>query len=90
MEEMNTKKIYDVKNVTITDEYLSANIDGQYYKFSLKTISKRLLEATNRERQAFQVSPSGYGIHWPMIDEDLSINGLLGIQMTPTEDRLHA
>ena len=27
--------------------------------------------------------PSGYGIHWPLIDEDLSIDGLLGIVHTP-------
>nr|WP_253276482.1 DUF2442 domain-containing protein [Synechococcus sp. PCC 6312] len=27
----------------------------------------------------YQVSPAGYGIHWPLIDEDLSINGLLRI-----------
>ena len=28
---------------------------------------------------AFKVSPSGYGIHWPLIDEDLSFNGLIKI-----------
>jgi hypothetical protein len=24
------------------------------------------------------MSPSGYGIHWPLVDEDLSIDGLIG------------
>jgi len=26
------------------------------------------------------VSPSGYGIHWPELDEDLSVDGLIGIR----------
>ncbi len=29
------------------------------------------------ERAMYRISPSGYGIHWPLIDEDLSINGIL-------------
>jgi len=27
----------------------------------------------------YEFSPSGYGIHWPLIDEDISMDGLLGI-----------
>jgi hypothetical protein len=25
----------------------------------------------------FEISPSGYGIHWPDLDEDLSIDGMI-------------
>ena len=39
--------------------------------------SKRLAAATNQERLKAELSPGGYGIHWPLIDEDLSVNGLL-------------
>jgi hypothetical protein len=28
----------------------------------------------------YEISPSGYGIRWPLIDEDLSIDGLLGVR----------
>jgi hypothetical protein len=28
------------------------------------------------------VSPSGYGVHWPLLDEDIAIDGLLGIVHT--------
>ena len=90
MERINTEKIHEVENVMITDEYLSAKVDGQDYTFPLKRISKRLSEANDQERQAFQISPSGYGIHWPLLDEDLSINGLLGISMSPSKDQLQA
>jgi len=39
--------------------------------------SKKLASATNQERMNAELSPGGYGIHWPLIDEDLSVNGLL-------------
>lgn len=37
----------------------------------------RLLNASPEERNNWQVSSGGYGIHWPDIDEDLSSEGLL-------------
>ncbi len=39
--------------------------------------SPRLAAATEAERLKAELSPGGYGIHWPLLDEDLSINGLL-------------
>lgn len=37
----------------------------------------RLADATKEQLQNFQISPSGRGIHWPEIDEDISAQGLL-------------
>lgn len=37
----------------------------------------RLLHATPAQRNHFVVSGAGYGIHWPEIDEDLSVHGML-------------
>jgi uncharacterized protein DUF2442 len=37
----------------------------------------RLLNATNHQRNNWQIIGAGYGIHWPDLDEDLSIEGLL-------------
>lgn len=39
--------------------------------------SSRLARASLNERMVAKLSPGGYGIHWPLIDEDLSIGGLL-------------
>jgi len=39
--------------------------------------SKRLASATGLERATMELSPGGYGIHWPLLDEDLSIPGLV-------------
>jgi hypothetical protein len=37
----------------------------------------RLLSATVEERSKFEILGGGVGIHWPEIDEDLSVEGLL-------------
>jgi hypothetical protein len=39
--------------------------------------SERLAHASALERNRAILSPSGYGIHWPLIDEDLAIGPLL-------------
>jgi hypothetical protein len=56
----------------------------------MKDVSGILANAKEEEQQAFEVSPSGYGIHWPLIDEDISIDGLLGIEHKPNSDRKSA
>ena len=39
--------------------------------------SPKLAAATAPERQHAELSPGGYGVHWPLVDEDLSIAGLM-------------
>lgn len=36
-----------------------------------------LARASSLERSRAELSPSGYGIHWPLLDEDLAIGPLL-------------
>ncbi len=63
--------------ISFEKDFLILEISENSYKFDLSKISKRLQNATEFERSFYQISPSGYGIHWPMIDEDISINALL-------------
>ena len=37
----------------------------------------RLNKATRAERENYEIGPAGMGIHWPDIDEDLSVAGLM-------------
>lgn len=37
----------------------------------------RLAGATSAERGHWELAGGGYGIHWPDVDEDLSVRGLL-------------
>ncbi len=73
------KKFHEVEKVQFLENEMFLNVDGKEYIFSLAKISKRLTLASSTERNFFEVSSSGYGIHWPLIDEDLSIDGLLKI-----------
>jgi hypothetical protein len=59
-------------------------IDGGVGKFKLKDISSALEQASEHERNTCEISPSGYGIHWPILDEDISIDGLLGLVHSKT------
>jgi hypothetical protein len=38
----------------------------------------RLLNATARQRAKWELIGDGIGIHWPMIDEDIEVESLLG------------
>lgn len=74
------KKYHNVKKIIFRGENLVLQVDGQKYIFKISSISKKLAKASKVEREKYEVSPSGYGIHWQLIDEDLSIDGLLGIK----------
>jgi hypothetical protein len=73
------KKYHDIKNLHFSGQYMVLTIDGNEKKFRIKDVSSALERATEQERSSYEVSPSGYPVHWPMIDEDISIDGLLGI-----------
>jgi len=66
-----------VKNVSFTEDTLAVDlVDGRTIVAPL-ALYPRLLDATSEQRQNWQVSAAGYGIHWQEIDEDLSTAGLL-------------
>jgi len=73
------KAYHDIKNLYFGGEYMILTIDGDEKKFRIKEISSSLETASQNERNAYEISPSGYGVHWPLIDEDISIDALLGI-----------
>ena len=71
------EKAYKITNIYFDQENLVLILNDQKYSFKINEISEKLAKADETSRNNFQISPSGYGIHWPMLDEDLSINGLL-------------
>jgi hypothetical protein len=52
--------------------------------------SQRLGRATGGQRETSEVSPSGYGIHWPEIDEDLPVDGLIDVKHSSPLVEAHA
>ena len=63
--------------VHIKGQKLEIEKNGRKHEFDVKKVSCRLSKATEEELKDFTVSPSGYGIHWNKIDEDISIPFLL-------------
>ena len=66
-----------IQSVSFSEEKLLITVNEIDYSFYLKDISIKLLNATIEEREHYEISPANYGIHWPLIDEDLSIKGLI-------------
>jgi hypothetical protein len=71
------EKVYNKIDVRFENDYLILLVDNQLIKLKLADISNKLAHATDRERNSYSITPSCYGIHWNLLDEDLSINGLL-------------
>ncbi len=62
---------------------LSMAVDGTPLRVDLRALSPRLAGASLSELSLCEVSPSGYGLHWPLLDEDISVDGLLGVVHRP-------
>ena len=74
------KKQHEIGNVRFHNSKLTLSVDGEGKTYDLSEISDILARASEEELNTYDVSPSGYGIHWPLLDEDLSVDGLLGIR----------
>ena len=76
------KACHEIRNLHFSGEYMVLTIDGTEKKLKVKDVSPVLERASEEQRNTFEVSPSGYGIHWPLLDEDIAVDGLLGITHT--------
>lgn len=74
---MKMGKAHNIKQISFDKEFIIITIEDQVVKLKIAEVSQKLAKATKTEREDFKISPSGYGIHWRLLDEDLSINGLL-------------
>ena len=76
---MSTVLIEDprIVNVQVTDDAITAQLhDGRMISVPL-VWSWRLSEATQEQRQNYEILGSGEGVHWPDVDEDISAAGML-------------
>lgn len=64
-------------HVTVTDDTLTVDLeDGRTISVPIGWFP-RLAHGTSEERANFQIGGAGRGIHWPDLDEDVGIEGLL-------------
>lgn len=65
------------QSVTVTDDSLTVDlVDGRTVSVPLSWYP-RLSHASSPERDNWRLVGRGEGIHWPDIDEDISVDGLL-------------
>lgn len=68
-----------VADVRVTDDALEVRLrDGRKVSAPLAWFP-RLVAATPAQRANWKAAAAGHGIHWPEIDEDLSVAGLLRV-----------
>lgn len=66
-----------IQEVRVTrDQIIAHLVDGRVISVPLAW-SWRLSEATPAQRANFRVIGTGQGIHWPDVDEDISVEGML-------------
>jgi len=66
-----------ITTVRVTDEEIVASLsDGRTISVPLAW-SWRLAEATPDQRNTFRLIGGGQGVHWPLLDEDISLWGML-------------
>ena len=66
-----------IERIRFSGRIMVLRADAKDYRIPLDQVSTHLLQASKIERETLRISPSGYGIHWPLLDEDLSVDGLI-------------
>ena len=70
-------RVPEAMEITVTEDTLSAELsDGRSISVPLAWYP-RLVHATLEERGNWQLIGGGQGIHWPDLDEDISVEGFL-------------
>lgn len=75
--------LHTIEKVSFSGDQMILEVDTRLLTVELSKVSPRLAAASVKQRANYELSPSGYGIHWPELDEDLSIDALLGIKHAP-------
>jgi hypothetical protein len=80
------EKLFDISHVVLQGHLLSFKVNGIAVTCDLARISDVLAQANKEQVANMIVDPVGVGFHWPALDEDLSVNGILkdlGIALHP-------
>jgi hypothetical protein len=79
LEEVVQSKVKPVmaKAIETTPKALIVVVETGRVSIPWERCSERLARASQTERDRAELSPSGYGIHWPLLDEDLAVGPLV-------------
>ncbi len=68
---------HHISDISFVDDRMIISVDDREIDVAIAEISEKLLVASDMERSIYKISPSGYGVHCPLIDEDISVNELV-------------
>jgi hypothetical protein len=74
---LNLGDIRTAVGIDITGSELIIRLADREVRIPWERCSPILATATAEQRRRAELSPGGYGIHWPLLDEDISIGGLV-------------
>jgi hypothetical protein len=74
---MDGRRMPTILMIAPTPDALTITTGSGTYSIPWEQCSPTLARANGFERSRAELSPSGYGIHWPLLDEDLAIGPLL-------------
>lgn len=71
------KVSYHISDINFVNDKMILSVDEREIVIDIADVSNKLLLASDIERSVYKISASGYGVHWPLIDEDISVNELV-------------
>jgi len=71
------RKFHEIEVIQTAQEALYLRVDGKALRIAWANCSHQLVKASAIEREIVEIAPSGYGLHWPLLDEDLALEPLL-------------
>ena len=74
---MRATEVITATSIETTDAELVIRLADREVRILWERCSPVLAGATAEQRSRAELSPGGYGIHWPLLDEDVSIGGLV-------------
>jgi CRP-like cAMP-binding protein len=72
-----TLKENGLRILETTEEALRLEIDGRVLSLPREKLSRRLASSPQVARETIEITPTGYGLHRPLVDADPSVDGIL-------------
>ena len=66
-----------IEGVEVTNEFISLTLHDKRKISAPLLWFPKLLDANEKQRSTWEICNAGFGIHWPYVDEDISVSGLL-------------
>ncbi len=71
-------KSHDIQNISFCGSTIHLAVDGCEHEVNLLDVSYRLGGASQEQRENVRVENEGVGLYWPLLDEGILVDVLIG------------